>query len=337
VEPRIQYARTSDGSNIAYHVMGDGPTLIYLVPVSHLEKEWRYPEQRAWLQRLAERCRLIRFDFRGSGLSDRDRELEFDRLPLDIEAIVRKERLNRFAIIGGLSSAAVAAQYAHSFPEKVSRLILWCPYGPGSSDSSPPLQAVRASGTKDKRTYMQVLAELLSGWDDMDQARRYAAYNYDCIDPSHFDRFLERFKNLDLARTFGRLTIPVLVLQREEAVFPTVETARNVAAMIGGARLGLLEGSAILPFLGDTDAALSAIDEFLSEPNEHRPGGLTEREFEILTLLSQGCSNGQIANALSISARTVDRHIANLYRRIGAHNRAEATAYAYRHGIAVGD
>jgi pimeloyl-ACP methyl ester carboxylesterase len=118
VEPRIQYARTTDGANIAYHVIGDGPALIYLVPVSHLEKEWRYPEQKAWLQRLAEHCRLIRLDFRGSGLSDRDRELEFDRLPLDIEAIVRKERLNRFAIIGGLSSAAVAAAYASRFPRK---------------------------------------------------------------------------------------------------------------------------------------------------------------------------------------------------------------------------
>jgi DNA-binding CsgD family transcriptional regulator len=78
---------------------------------------------------------------------------------------------------------------------------------------------------------------------------------------------------------------------------------------------------------------LKAIDDFLSEPDEARPAGLTERELEILRLLAGGASNERIASALSISRRTVERHMGNIYLKIGTHNRAEATAYAYRQGI----
>jgi pimeloyl-ACP methyl ester carboxylesterase len=64
--PVIQYARTTDGLSIAYYAIGDGaPPLVYLTPGSHLEREWAYPEQRAWLQRLAQNHRLFRFDTRG--------------------------------------------------------------------------------------------------------------------------------------------------------------------------------------------------------------------------------------------------------------------------------
>jgi DNA-binding NarL/FixJ family response regulator len=128
--------------------------------------------------------------------------------------------------------------------------------------------------------------------------------------------------------------MPVLVVHRKQALFPTVEVARKIATDAPKARLVLMEGSAALPFLGDTDSVLTAIGEFLSEPDELRPAGLTERELEILAMLVSGTSTSGIANAFSISARTVDRHIANVYRKIGAHNRAEVIAYAYQHGLA---
>jgi len=144
---------------------------------------------------------------------------------------------------------------------------------------------------------------------------------------------MERFTDSDLTRELSELTMPVLVLQRKDAVFPTVENARKAAASPPRAQLVLLEGSATVPFLGDTDAALASIFQFLSESEERRPDGLTERELEILVLLSGGSSNEGISRALSISTRTVERHIGNIYLKIGAHNRAEATAYAFRQAL----
>jgi pimeloyl-ACP methyl ester carboxylesterase len=153
-------------------------------------------------------------------------------MPLDVEAIVRKERLNRFALMGVAASCAPAILYARRCQEQVSHLVLWCPYSPASDSrvSSPPLQAVLAAATKDWRTFTQFLGELSTGWMDMDHARRFAAYFGGYIDESNYRRFAERSPDLDLTQKLSALNMPVLVLQRREAVFPTVETASNIAA-----------------------------------------------------------------------------------------------------------
>jgi DNA-binding NarL/FixJ family response regulator len=127
--------------------------------------------------------------------------------------------------------------------------------------------------------------------------------------------------------------MPVLVMHRIEAAFPPVELVRRLAADTPSARFVLFEGSAILPIFGDSQAVLETIDSFLSELTEQRPAGLTDRELEILSLVAAGASNEAIARTLSISSRTVDRHIGNIYLKIDAHNRAEATAYAFRHSV----
>jgi pimeloyl-ACP methyl ester carboxylesterase/DNA-binding CsgD family transcriptional regulator len=338
MEPVIRYAKTGDGVNIAYYAIGVGPPLLYLTPRSHLEREWEYPEQRAWLERLAESRRLIRFDRRGIGLSNRDRDFDIEQLPYDIEAVMRKEGLRRLDLIARASSAAVAILHASRYPEQVSHLILFCPYihNRDLRGSSPPHEAVRAAAAIDWGTYTQLLAELTTGWVDMDQANRYAAYLRACAASERHHGFMERFADSELTDELRNLAMPVLVLQRKDAIFPTVENARDIAAIPPNAKLILLEGKETVPFLGDTNGVLRSIFQFLSEPNELRPGGLTEREAEILALVASGSSNEAISRVLSISARTVERHIGNVYLKIGAHNRAEATAYAFLHGLTTG-
>ena len=336
MEPPIQYARTSDGVNIAYYAIGQGPPLVYSNPGSHLEFEWHYEEQRLWFEQLAADYRLIRFDVRCSGLSDRDAPFTPELATLDIEAVVRKERLDRFVLLGMLSSAAIAVLYARRFPERVSHLILWTPYAIYRDflESSPQLKAVRPAAAIHWDTYTEFLAEFLTGREDMSQARRFAAYLREIWTHEEYRKFMEGFRDIDLTEVLAELTMPVLVIQRIGAAFPTVEIARQVATEAPGARLALLEGSAISPFLGDTEASLAVINEFISVHSGARPHGLTDREMEILALLSLGGSNERIAGELSISTRTVERHISNIYLKIGAHNRAEATRYAFRNGIA---
>lgn len=335
-EPVIQYAKTNDGVNIAYYSIGSGtPALVYLVPFSHVVYEWRHLEIRNWSSGLAAKRRFVRLDRRGTGLSDRDREFTLDSAVHDIDAVVRKEGLRRFALMGQRYAAAIAILYASQHPEKVSHLVLWSPVAAGqeSLDASPPQQAAYAAATKDWRTFTELFGQQATGWTDADQARRYAAYLREIgyTSEEHRRTITQQF---DLSEYLGRLTMPVLVMHRRESAFPVTELVRKLAASIPSARFVLLEGSAFVPSFGDSQAVLQAIDRFLAEPNEPRPARLTERELEILTLLARGISNSGIANALSISPRTVDRHIANIYRKIDAHNRAEATAYAYLQGIA---
>jgi DNA-binding CsgD family transcriptional regulator len=202
-------------------------------------------------------------------------------------------------------------------------------------DSAPSLQASRAAAAIDFRTHTELLAQIITGWSDADQARRLAAYLREFSTPEKYLASASRFSDLDLTPKLSELTMPVLILHRREAAYPAVDVVTKVAARTPGARLLLLQGAELAPFLGDTDAVFTAIDEFLAESGQQsRPDSLSEREVEILGLLAGGSSNARIAQALTISARTVERHIGNIYLKIGAHNRAEATAYAFRHRIA---
>jgi pimeloyl-ACP methyl ester carboxylesterase len=334
--PAIQYARTSDGVSIAYHAIGEGPPLVYIAPGSHLEREWQYPEQREWLEELAGDNRLIRYDHRGTGLSDADIEYTLEPLTLDIEAIAERERLGRFAIFGQLYTSAAAVLYACDHPEMVSHVVLWSPYANFKSfaATAPSLQASRAAAAVDFHTHTELLANLITGWESTEQARRFAAYLREFSKPERYLSSVGRFADFDLTPRLRELAVPVLVLHRRGAAFPAVEEVRKVATNIPDARLILLDGAPVAPFFGDTEPVLRAVNDFLAEPHTPAlPDGLTEREVEILGLLAGGRSNAAIAGLLTISTRTVERHIENLYTKIGSHNRAEATAYAFRRGL----
>jgi pimeloyl-ACP methyl ester carboxylesterase len=122
MEPVIKYARTSDGVNIAHYAIGEGHSLVCVAPGSNLQHEWRYEEQRLWLEELALHHRVIRFDIRGAGLPDRVPVFEPDVATLDLEAVARSEGLKRFALFGLISAAAITVLYAYRYPQRVSHL-----------------------------------------------------------------------------------------------------------------------------------------------------------------------------------------------------------------------
>src|SRR3972149_4835559 len=129
MEPRIQYAKTADGVSIAFWTLGEGMPLLHMptIPMSHLEVEWQNPGYRGWYERLATNRKLVRYDGRGSGLSDRDvAGYSVDTHILDLEAVVDRIGLQRFALFALLHAGPVAVVYAARYPERVSRLLLWC-------------------------------------------------------------------------------------------------------------------------------------------------------------------------------------------------------------------
>src|SRR4030042_402023 len=129
MEPRIQYAQTADGVSIAFWTLGEGPPLVVMpnVPWSHIQLEWQWPGDRMWLERLVEKRKLIRYDARGCGLSDREvADCSLDAHLLDLEAVVQRLGLDRFVLLGFLDSGPLAIMYAARRPESVSRLVLWC-------------------------------------------------------------------------------------------------------------------------------------------------------------------------------------------------------------------
>ena len=268
MEPRIQYAQTKDGVSIAFCTLGEGMPFVHVPPgVPHIQLEWEYPECRRWFERLAEKRRLVRYDLRGFGLSERDvKDYSLDAGLLDLEAVVDRLGLETFALFGGLHTGPQVIAYAARHPERVSHLILWCTYANASQWSpAPPVQASRAIMEMDWKTYTETVAHQLLGWSEGEPARRYAALIRESVTPEAMRAAVRATEGFIVADLLPRVSAPTLVLYRRRVHAPDVSVARSLASQIPDARLALLEGASSMPYLGDMEPVLAAIDEFLGE------------------------------------------------------------------------
>src|SRR3990170_4289175 len=269
MEPRIQYAKTADGVSIAFWTLGEGVPLVHMPLVfSHIQLEWQIAECRRWYERLGQRRKLIRYDVRGMGLSDRPGiEESPDALMLDIDAVADRLGLVRFALMGVSALGPVAIAYAARHPERVSHLILWGAYARASEWSeNAGVQALRSLMDKDWTFYTEAAAHSLLGWSEGEPARRYAALIRESITQEDLRRAVATINQFDVEDLLPQVKAPTLVMQRRRvAARGFVEVARRVASHIPEARLVLLEGESEAPYLGDMEAVLTAIDEFLGE------------------------------------------------------------------------
>jgi len=280
MEPRIQYAKTSDGVNIAYCATGEGRALVHLpwFPISHLQMEWQVPEIHQWYQRLAEGRMLVRFDCRGGGLSDREvTDFSLDARLLDLEAVVERLGLDRLALFAPLHSGPVAMAYAARHPERVSQLILWCTYALGSDwAQSPQVAGIVAILDKDWHTFTEAAARALAmGWEEGELAPRLSVLVRESVTQQAFQAFVPVRDAVDLTDLLPQIIAPTLVLHRRQFRAISVEVASGLAARIPDSRLALLEGTALMPFAGDMEAALQAINEFLGEGETESPADIT--------------------------------------------------------------
>ena len=268
MEPRIQYTHTADGVSIAFWTLGEGAPLVSMpnLPWSHIQLEWQNPGYRRWYERLAERRKLIRYDGRGTGLSDRNvADYSVDARMPDLQAVVERLGVQRF-VLGALTTAVpIAIAYAARHPEAVSHLLLWCPWGRHGARS----QALRLKEGVDWELYTEALAHAVLGWATGEEAHRYAAYLRECATPETARAILRAHAEFDATTVLSQVRSPTLILQRRQlALFPGVEVAKGLASGIPDARLALLEGASTLPWVGDMEAMWAATDEFLgdSEP-----------------------------------------------------------------------
>ncbi len=271
MEPRIQYARTADGVSIAFWTLGEGMPLVHMpLLFSHIQLEWQLPECRRWYERLAEKRKLVRYDHRGFGLSERDiTEFPLDSQVLDLEAVVDRLGLERFAVLGLVHSGPAAIAYAARHPDRLSHVLLWGAYARATDwQLRPDVQALRASMDKDWAFFTEAMAHTILGWSAGEPARRYAALVRDSVRPEFVQTVtVPALNEIDVTPLLTQIRSPTLVLGRAR-YRSDVNVARGLASRIPDARLVFLEGESGAPYLGDMDAVVAAIDEFLSEGEE---------------------------------------------------------------------
>ncbi len=278
MEPRIQYATTKDGVSIALWTAGTGTPLIRMptMPFSHTELEWQIPEYRRYYERSLQNSNVIRYDNRGSGLSDRDvADYSLDAHMSDLDAVVETLGLERFGLMAPLNMGPVAIAFAVRRPERVSHLIIWSSWARTSDYSSSPVtQALAAMRDKDYVLYTETVSHAALGWAEGEPARQYAALMRECVTQEAVQSMFEAISDVDVSGLLAQVKSPTLVLHRRQVSFPPMELSKGLASKIPGARLTLLEGTSLAPFLGDMEAVVRSIDEFIREGEE--PGAAPE-------------------------------------------------------------
>src|SRR5215211_874073 len=310
MEPRIRYATATDGVSIAFWTLGEGPPLVYMAggPWSHVEL-WDIPECRRWYERLANTRMLVRYDIRGTGFSVRAvADHSLDALVTDVEAVVNRLGLDRFDIFGAADAGPVAVAYGARHPERVSRLILWCSWARRSDIESPRMKAWLGLMDQDWELMTDTCAHSALGWSAGEAGRHAAQHLRESTSPEAMRAALAAGEKFDVTELLPRLKAPTLVLHRRDIPWFPVSIAHSLASRIPDARLMILAGESTAPYLGDSEAAASAIDAFLDErertarweagapgtereePREARayPDELTVREVEVLRHLAGG-------------------------------------------------
>ena len=266
MEQQIRFCTTPDGVRIAYATVGGGPPLVVAHGwLSHLQSEWSYPDGRAFWEGLARGRLLVRFDKRGTGLSDWDaQDISIEGQVRDLEAVVDSLRLERFALMGYSEGGPTATLYTARHPERVSHLIFYGSWHrwPISSDLMKALQAVVRA---EWGVGAAALSALFVPSGDAAKAAAFTEWQRVAASGENAVRWAEACIGVDTTSLLKDIHVPTLVVHRRGDRVSPFEQAREMAALIPGARLEALEGDIHVPFWGDSKAILDAIDRFLRE------------------------------------------------------------------------
>jgi pimeloyl-ACP methyl ester carboxylesterase/DNA-binding CsgD family transcriptional regulator len=344
VEQQIRFCTADDGVRLAYATHGRGPAIVKVANwVTHLEFDWRSPLWRHWWEEFGRGHRVVRYDMRGCGLSDRDPdELSLDAFIGDLESIVDAAGLDRFALLGISQGGAAAVRYVVEHPERVTHLVLCGAYARGrlqrdltdeQREENELLQAiVRVGWGKPDAVFRRVFTSRFVPGASEEQMRWFDELMRVSTTPDMAVRLRDTWGVVDVSDLLDRVSVPTLVAHaRDEVAVPFAE-GRLLATQIPGARLVPLESRnhVLLATEPAWPMFLDEVRAFLGTPPAETKGleDLSQREREVLRLAAQGYSNDELAELLFISPRTAERHLSNIYAKLGVSGRSARAAAA---------
>jgi serine/threonine protein kinase/pimeloyl-ACP methyl ester carboxylesterase/DNA-binding winged helix-turn-helix (wHTH) protein/class 3 adenylate cyclase len=323
--PEIHYARSGD-VNIAYQVIGTGPIdLVFVMGwVSHLEWFWKEPSFAHFLQRLASFARVILFDKRGTGLSDR---VPLNELPTleqrmdDVRAVMEAAGSEKAVLCGVSEGGPLCSLFAATYPEKTTALVmigsyarrLWAddyPWGPTEEQREHFFEEIR----RDWGGPVGIEARAPTCADDPQFRNWWATYLRMGASPGAALTLTKMNAEIDIRPILPTIQVPTLVIHRTDELCLRVEEGRYLAENIPGAKFVELPGVDHLPFVGDQDGILDEVEEFLTGVRH-----ATEVDRVLATVL--------VARAIGSAAETdrlndtrwrelLDRHQAHVKREI---------------------
>jgi class 3 adenylate cyclase len=272
-QPEVHYAKNGKIS-IAYSVVGEGPVDLVLVPTwfNNIDLIWDIPQVARFFERMASYSRLILFDRRGSGLSDRVTDVPgLEEQMDDVIAVMDAAGVERAAIMGQLEGGAMSSLFAATYPDRVSHLVLYATFArvtagegyewaPNREERSENLAQWFATWGTGQR--LPVFAPSLAG--DAAMQHWMARFERGSASPNIVEPFLEAMADLDIRDVLPSIRVPTLVMRRKHDPFLDPRHTQYLADHIPDARLVELPGHDNLILSGDTESVLDEIEEFIT-------------------------------------------------------------------------
>jgi pimeloyl-ACP methyl ester carboxylesterase/DNA-binding CsgD family transcriptional regulator len=348
VNQEIRFGRSPDGTRIAYAVHGSGPPLVVASCwLSHLQHDWQSPVWRHFLDELGAIATVIRYDERGFGLSDWDvTDFSIGARQADLETVVESLGLDRFALLGMSGGSAVAMAYAVAHPERVTRLVLYGTVcgeplvreGDALAEEETYRSMIRVGWAKDDPVFRRVFTTRFIPDANEEQMRWFDDLQRMSTSPDNAVASRIARQAVDIVADLPRITAPTLILQATGDRSTTFDNAVQVSGLIPGARLVAMDSRNHI-LLADEPAwtmFMAEVRTFL-EPDRQRwssddpsTESLSPRELDVLRLCADGRTNDEIAAALTLSPRTVERHLSNIYLKLGVTGSAARAAAVAR-------
>jgi pimeloyl-ACP methyl ester carboxylesterase/DNA-binding CsgD family transcriptional regulator len=350
--PQTKYARSGD-FYLAYQEFGDGPQTILFVGgfLSHLELMWEEPTLAQFLRNLSQVARVIFFDKRGVGLSDRvGSSPTTEETMEDILIILKAVDCDKAVIMSASEGGPVAVMFAATYPQRTSHLILYGTMPKWIRSYDYPWALSRSQ-------YDQWLQMMVDDWgmplslpqfapsraDDPDFQEWWGRVMRLAATPGSIKGVLESLRDIDVRPILSHVNAPTLVLHRTGDKAVPIAGGRFMAKHLPNARFVELNGQDHWWWVGDSDSILHEIERFLSETNvtaESEPTPLapmvevlTPREMEVLQLLAAGYTNQQIADELFLTLGTVKTYTSQIYGKLNVPNRTQAVIAARKQGL----
>ena len=351
---RVRFCTAADGTRIAYEQSGSGPPIVKAANwMSHLDEDRDSPLWRHWLKLLADGRQLTRLDGRGYGLSDRHpRQLTFDAMLSDLEAVVDAVKLPRFPILGFCHGGPLAIAYAARHPERVSCLVLCGTYAQGLARRDPSargvaerellLRTIEIGWGQDNPAYRQVFATKAVPEAPADVFSAYCRIQHASADPEAAMALTRLFWHIDVLDLLPLVRCPTLVLHATRDALVPHEQGRLLARSIANARLVSLDSGnhdllatepawpvlchEVRSFLAEHDGAAAVQDGRTLDV-------LSARERAVLDHIARGLDNDEIAAALFLSEKTVRNYVTAIFAKLDFASRSRAIVWARDAGL----
>jgi class 3 adenylate cyclase len=338
MQPETRYAKSGD-VHIAYQVAGEGPIDLVFVPgfVSHVEANWKAPHSEKFFSRLASFSRLILFDKRGTGLSDRGSQLfTLEQRMDDVRAVMDAVGSERAAVFGISEGGPMSLLFAATYPERTAALVMYGTFAKRSWANDHPF------GWKDE-DWERFFTNIESHWgtprgidinvkapsiaNDEQACMKVAEYMRAAASPGAVKAVMQMNREIDVRNVLPTVRVPTLIAHRIGDKHISIQQAQYMVERMPNARFVELPGEDHIPWFGDSDILLGEVEEFLTG-ERHEP----EADRVLATVLFT-----DIVGATKRAAELGDKQWRNLLERHYSLIRRELSRFRGREIDTAGD